>query len=182
VTARKNLNYLIANGYYHFPSAVSSNTITTAGSATIGGALGVTGITTLGTANITAGTITTATLGGKAFTKKDINGGAYAGSITIAATDTAFVPVVDATTKLISPFAVVTYISGTHSNITADSAATVVASGNIKGATIGVSGTDTVTAAPVGSITYRAADSTIWVKIKSTGVKSARWNKVTVGK
>lgn len=60
--------------------------------------------------------------------------------------------------------------------------AVVTGTGNVYGATIGVSGTDTVTAAPVGSLCYRAADSTLYLKIKLTGPKSARWQKVTVGK
>jgi hypothetical protein len=54
--------------------------------------------------------------------------------------------------------------------------------GTVTAVTVGVSGTDTVTAAPVGSICYRAADSTLWLKIKSTGTNAARWNKITVGK
>jgi hypothetical protein len=32
---------------------------------------------------------------------------------------------------------------------------------------------------PVGTLMYRSADSTMWVKIRLMGVKSARWNKLT---
>lgn len=47
---------------------------------------------------------------------------------------------------------------------------------------VGVSGTDTVTSTPVGGLCYRAADSTMYLKIRLTGPKSARWQKITVGK
>ena len=51
--------------------------------------------------------------------------------------------------------------------------------GEVIGTTVGASGLDTVTTASVGTISYRAADSTLWVKIKATGPKSARWNKIS---
>lgn len=54
--------------------------------------------------------------------------------------------------------------------------------GAVQGGMIGCVGTDTITAAPIGSLCYRAADSTMYLKIKLTGPKSARWMKVTVGK
>lgn len=54
--------------------------------------------------------------------------------------------------------------------------------GAVTAVTVGISGTDTVTSAPVGSVCYRAADSTLWLKIKSTGTNAERWNKITVGK
>ena len=60
--------------------------------------------------------------------------------------------------------------------------ATLVASGNITGATLGVSGTDTVPTAPLGSLSFKISDSTFYSKIKLTGVKSARWNKITKAK
>lgn len=75
-----------------------------------------------------------------------------------------------------------TYIKGTHSNYTADSSTTAVASSTDKALYQVFSSTDTSANCPVGGLAYRAADSTLWLRIKATGVKSARWNKVTVGK
>jgi hypothetical protein len=75
-----------------------------------------------------------------------------------------------------------TKATGTYTKFGIDSATTAIVSGNITGATIGVSGVDTVTSAPVGSIIYRAADSTLWVKIKATGTKAQRWNKISHSK
>lgn len=228
---------------YPVGSATSSTVTTTTLTAT--------------TATITAGTITTATLGGKALTRKDANGGTYAGSLTLAsgdtlfapvgygstklyspsvtasttftmpgtttmtrkdangvtlshsltATDTLFAAVVSGSTKVTSPSVVATTtftmpgtttltrknangVTASHSITATDTLFAAVAStsgninatGNVVGAVVGVSGTDTVSAAPVGTICYRAYDSTLYLKIKLTGPKSARWMKVTVGK
>lgn len=65
---------------------------------------------------------------------------------------------------------------------TLDVTGAVAGSSTIIGTAIGVSGTDTVTTAPIGTICYRAADSTLWIKINTVGPKSARWNKISKGK
>lgn len=42
--------------------------------------------------------------------------------------------------------------------------------------------TDTTALCPLGKGCFRAADSTWWVRIKLTGTKAERWNKLTKGK
>ena len=208
------------------------------------------------TATITTGTLTTAVLGGKALTTKDANGGTYAGSLTVATGDTLFSPVIDGTTKIISPLMVGTAITasttltlpgtttitkttgnansatfshsaratdslaapvinastkvyspivaatttltlpntktltkttgnGNSSTITGSvvagdsiSGTTLIASGYVAGGNITITNTDTITAAPVGTICFKISDSTAYMKIRMTGTTHARWKKL----
>jgi hypothetical protein len=59
---------------------------------------------------------------------------------------------------------------------------TVTAGGSISGVGVNVNTSDTITDATVGTFCYRAADSTVWLKINMVGPKSARWMKITVSK
>jgi hypothetical protein len=57
---------------------------------------------------------------------------------------------------------------------------TITAGAPIIGTLIGVSGVDTVSAAPIGTICYKSSDSTLYIKINLTGNKGKRWHKVSV--
>lgn len=152
----------------------------------------------ISTGKLVKGTITATTLRATTLSVTNISAGTATATVSISA------PSVAATTTLVLPGTKTVVRSSNNANCvtfsgslsagSADTvfasvtstgkvdASTVFASGIVSGEYVAAVGTDTVTAAPIGAITYRAADSTIWIKIKLTGPKSARWQKVTVGK
>lgn len=168
-TARYNVVKQVQTGPVATTTGTFSSTLGVTGTATFAGALNAAGAIGFGTSNnkvtiaaatgntAIAGTLAVtgvATIQGQTMTADHVNNIKFGNSVT--ATDTVFGPVI--------------------------STAKVVSTGTVVGTAIGVSGTDTVTTAPVGTLCYRAADSTMYLKIKLTGPKSARWMKVTVSK
>jgi hypothetical protein len=73
-------------------------------------------------------------------------------------------------------------LSATKLTGTTITGVTGIFTGELTGAGITNTTTDTVTTAAVGTLCYRTADSTLYLKIMTTGPKSARWNKITKAK
>jgi hypothetical protein len=68
--------------------------------------------------------------------------------------------------------------TNTLANVLADTTwfyANLVSAGFISGTNVRITATDTVTDAPVGTICYKTSDSTLYLKIRMTGSKTARW-------